>query len=599
MKTQNARIMVWAVLLAAVPALAAGDTAPAPYMGQEPPGLTPKVFAPGLVSLANRCEHGLCLSKDGRECYVSVRAADWSSSQITVMRYENGQWTAPVQAAFSNSQSFCPSLADNDQTLYFSRSVDIWRVHRTAQGWSQPELVPAPASSSSQDYSCHISSLGSLWTCSWRAGGVGGCDVWRISFADGQFREAADIRIVNATADDCQPVPGPNEDYVIFHSSRPGGFGGVDLYISFANGQGGWNAPRNLGPIVNTSKNDLVPYISPDHKYLFFCRQDTSADENVYWVQVEAFLPDPNGPVYNLSTGERFSSIQTAINYAQSGQVILLSPGTYHENIVLPNTSLTIRSANAQDSAVVSLTSEIGDGSSPVVTLKAGTALRCIQGLTITGGADGIVCAGAHLQLSSCVITGQIDCGIEVSDESTLSMDHCIVAGNAGDGLRSSPTATGRGQAKFSKVDLAQCTIVENRGYGLEGDGITVANSTLYGNGVSVENVQIKGNNVQVSYSDVQGGYAGQGNLDADPLFVAAGVWPDPNTYVIGDFHLKSKAGHWNPRTCAWVLDDVTSPCIDAGDPNAAFSLEPLLNGSRTNLGAYGSTPEASRTTAQ
>jgi len=51
-------------------------------------------------------------------------------------------------------------------------------------------------------------------------------------------------------------------------------------------------------------------------------------------------------------------------------------------------------------------------------------------------------------------------------------------------------------------------------------------------------------------------------------------TWTDPNAYVLGDYHLKSKAGHWNPRTCTWVLDDVTSPCIDAGDPNATFGLE-------------------------
>jgi hypothetical protein len=605
MAIRKTGLIRWLILSMSLPCTAADNTVPPPYMGQEPPGLTPKVFAPGLVSLPNRYEHGLCLSQDGRECYVVVRTADWSSSQILVMRYENGQWTSPVVAPFSNTQSFCPSLADNDQTLYFSRSVDIWRVRRTLTGsgtwssWSQPEIVASPASSSSQDYSCHISTLGHLWTCSWRSGGVGGCDVWRVSFADGQFKEATDIRTVNASADDCQPVPGPNEDYIVFHSSRPGGFGGTDLYVSLANGQGGWTTPRNLGPIINTSKNDVVPYLSPDHKYLFFCREEASADQNVYWVRVEAFLPDPNGPVYNLSTGERYTSIQTAVNYAQSGQVILLSPGTYKENLILPNTTLTIRSANAQDSAVVSLTTSAGDGSSPVVTLKPGTALRSLQGLTITDGVDGISCPGAKLQLTSCVITGHLDSGIEVSEESILSLDHCIITGNAGPGLRSLPKTSGRGQVKYSKVDITQCCLVQNRGYSLEGDGITTVNSILHGNGISVGGVQIKGNNVQVSYSDVQGGFAGQGNIDADPLFVTAGTWTDPNTFTLGDYHLKSKAGHWNPRTCTWVLDDMTSLCIDAGDPNAAFSLEPAPNGDRLNLGAYGNTTEGSRTTVE
>ncbi len=416
-------------------------------------------------------------------------------------------------------------------------------------------------------------------------------------FVDGQFTEATNLRTLNASISDCQPVPGPDEDYVVFHSDRPGGFGGSDLYISLADGLGGWTAPRNLGPIINSSKNDTVPYLSPDHKYLFFSREDTSTDTNIYWVSVDAFLPDPNGPVFNLSSGQRFASIQCAINYAEPGQVILISPGTYNENLILPNKALTIRSANAQDSAVVSLTTLAGDGSPPVVTVSIGTALRSLEGLTITGGTDGIVCSGANLALSHCVLTG---CGIEVSEESALSMDHCIVAGNAGPGLRSIPLITDRGMSKLSKVDLAHCTIVQNQGYALEGDGITVANSILYANGISVGNVQIKDSNVLVSYSDVQGGFGGDGNLDADPAFAASGTWTDPNTYVMGDFHLKSTAGHWNPWYCAWVMDDVTSPCIDAGDPNSPLGYEALGRcGTVVNMGAYGGTPEASRTTAE
>jgi hypothetical protein len=149
-------------------------------------------------------------------------------------------------------------------------------------------------------------------------------------------------------------------------------------------------------------------------------------------------------------------------------------------------------------------------------------------------------------------------------------------------------------------VDLTQCTIVQNRGYGLEGDGITVVNSILYGNGITAGDVQIKGANVKVSYSDVRGGVAGQGNMDADPLFVAPGTWSDPNTYVSGDFHLRSKAGHWNARTTSWVLDDVSSPCIDAGDPNSPLGGEARAGqGSVVDVGAYGGTVEASRTTTE
>jgi hypothetical protein len=113
---------------------------------------------------------------------------------------------------------------------------------------------------------------------------------------------------------------------------------------------------------------------------------------------------------------------------------------------------------------------------------------------------------------------------------------------------------------------------------------------------------------LSVAYSDVQGGYPGEGNLDADPCFVDRGHWADPNdpntvldpedanaVWVGGDYHLKSQAGHWDRSTETWVRDEATSACIDAGDPNQPVGLEPAPNGGVANLGAYGGTGEASK----
>jgi L-ascorbate metabolism protein UlaG (beta-lactamase superfamily) len=113
--------------------------------------------------------------------------------------------------------------------------------------------------------------------------------------------------------------------------------------------------------------------------------------------------------------------------------------------------------------------------------------------------------------------------------------------------------------------------------------------------------------NAAVSYSDVQGGWEGEGNIDADPLFANPGYWAyvnDPNiavepndanaVWIEGDYHLKSQAGRWDPVSESWVIDDVTSPCIDAGDPNSLVGDESEPNGGIINMGAYGGTVEAS-----
>jgi hypothetical protein len=295
------RMIGWMILFPSLTSLAADSTTSQVYMGQEPPGLVPKVFAPGLVSAPKRFEHSLCLSQDGRECYFTVRAADWSSSQIMATRLEKDQWTNPVPFSFGN---MCPSLADNDQTLYFIRGAKVWRVHRSKTGsgseWQyQPEILPAPVNVPQPAWSCQISSLGNLWTCSWRPGGLGKCDLWRIKAADGRFAEAQNLRNLNTPGFDCYPVSGPNEAYILFSSDRPGGLGRTDLYISFPDGRGNWTAPRNLGPPINSPDREVSPYLSPDHKYLFFARE-TSTEADIYWVRVAAFLADPNEPGTNL-----------------------------------------------------------------------------------------------------------------------------------------------------------------------------------------------------------------------------------------------------------------------------------------------------------
>ncbi|MBN2592179.1 MAG: right-handed parallel beta-helix repeat-containing protein [Sedimentisphaerales bacterium] len=87
----------------------------------------------------------------------------------------------------------------------------------------------------------------------------------------------------------------------------------------------------------------------------------------------------------------------------------------------------------------------------------------------------------------------------------------------------------------------------------------------------------------------------GQGNINVDPLFV------DP---AGGDYHLKSEGWRWNVNSETWAYDNITSLCIDAGDPASPLGNEPMsvprdpnneygIN-LRINMGAYGGTCQAS-----
>lgn len=88
------------------------------------------------------------------------------------------------------------------------------------------------------------------------------------------------------------------------------------------------------------------------------------------------------------------------------------------------------------------------------------------------------------------------------------------------------------------------------------------------------------------TYSCIERWAEGEGNFSEDPLFVDR---------VKGDYHLRSVRGRYWPEHGVWVLDEVTSPCIDAGDPMADPAAERAPNGGRINVGAHGGTAFASR----
>ncbi len=189
--------------------------------------------------------------------------------------------------------------------------------------------------------------------------------------------------------------------------------------------------------------------------------------------------------------------------------------------------------------------------------------------------------------------------------DALLEAHNCVFAGNSGN---RGPGAIAASSALVVRV--SNCTFIGNRGQpnavrtsptlGLRVPELT---RCIVRDGPGPFTVPPRPPQTLVTYSNVEGGYPGEGNIDVDPLFVDPGHWDmkgtpqnvDDDTWVTGDYHLKSQAGHWDRAAESWVFDEVTSPCIDAGDPNAPLGDEPFPNGGYVNMGAYGGTAEASR----
>lgn len=58
------------------------------------------------------------------------------------------------------------------------------------------------------------------------------------------------------------PALSPEGDRLFFASDMPGGYGGIDIYVSVRI-NGAWGRPINLGPVINTPGDELYPYVSP------------------------------------------------------------------------------------------------------------------------------------------------------------------------------------------------------------------------------------------------------------------------------------------------------------------------------------------------
>lgn len=98
---------------------------------------------------------------------------------------------------------------------------------------------------------------------------MGSCDIWELDLSkDTKPKNMG--RNVNSSAWDSQPASSSDGKTLYFSSTRPGGMGGSDIWYCKKNEHGVWGDAINLGSPVNTSKNEMAPFIHFDNQTLYF-----------------------------------------------------------------------------------------------------------------------------------------------------------------------------------------------------------------------------------------------------------------------------------------------------------------------------------------
>jgi pimeloyl-ACP methyl ester carboxylesterase len=265
-----------------------GQTGQGPYLGQEPPGTTPKIFAPGIVSTAAH-EFSCSFTPDGKEFYFTRRDPIRGVNLILITKEIDGTWTKPEVVPFiQNRMSFEPRVTPDGSRLYFTweqpfpdqegSPMGVWYVQRKGRGWSNPIdpgrfLNPMKAMyvSSTLDGTIYTSDIS-------RGPGKEGIAVARL--VDGNYRKLEQLPApINVGAQDMYPYIAPDESYLIFASRRQSPPSTSGLFVSFRKADGTWVEPRAIDLGVPAG----LPLVSPDGKYLFFTAGERGKSD-IYWV---------------------------------------------------------------------------------------------------------------------------------------------------------------------------------------------------------------------------------------------------------------------------------------------------------------------------
>jgi len=260
-----------------------------PYLGQSPPGMTPRLFARGIVS-ARQGMYGTVVFSPGLD------EAFWKpeGKHMLSMKIIDGVWTAP--RAFPNPENDAvnvPSFSFDGRRLYFMRGKPgpsglveketIWYIEKDGPEWSAPRPFDSVVNSMPMHWQFSMDRAGNVYTSE--------DNIFCARFENAKYlapeRLPAPVNENHGEKDryragEFGPFISPEGDYLIFTKLQEG----FRLLISFKKNDGGWTEPQNLSERLQTEGNDSAARVSPDGKYLFFqsVRRGSGASRGLYWV---------------------------------------------------------------------------------------------------------------------------------------------------------------------------------------------------------------------------------------------------------------------------------------------------------------------------
>jgi len=334
---QTKKAMVWLVAFLTVASIPVFGKpfAVGPYLGQTPPGPTPQIFAPGLISdtRPHQLEGWTTFSADGNTfCFQR-------NYYVYITENTDQGWTSPQVIKSIPYKAISSCLSPDANSIYFTRSLlyplkkrNLYRCNRTLRGWATPEQLGPPLSSPDNETSCSIAANNNIYLCSGRKGWDGKSGIWVVPFVDNSWPRAIHLSIDHPLGND--PGIAPDESFMVFYSIRPGAIRGTEtnLYLTLRRPDGSWTKPQDMGPRINTRYYEYFARISPDKKYMFFTRADgwgynSNRDTgDIYWVELKEYLHESYRAPEGMVNGHRSPMKMRSVTRQTTGIGSIQSP---------------------------------------------------------------------------------------------------------------------------------------------------------------------------------------------------------------------------------------------------------------------------------
>lgn len=227
-----------------------------------------------------------------KEFYFVTRSSKEKPATVIGFRQQGNVWKKYIEFKRTGEISFSPDGA----RMHMAKGYK----DRKGNGWS--ERISLGPMFNREDWGImrlSASSKGTYVFDDYKSG-----DVIRISrLKDGERQAPKEMGpVVNTGEWTAHPFIAPDESYLIWDSEREGGYGDSDLYISFRQEDGSWGPAINMGDKVNSDKWEAFATVTSDGKYILFNRRiddgsdNDNMDVDIYWVDaqiIEGLRPKP------------------------------------------------------------------------------------------------------------------------------------------------------------------------------------------------------------------------------------------------------------------------------------------------------------------